>query len=165
MWTPVTEELKQRIQSSSFRVLAAILVLVCSEAGLAQLCAAQGWYTAQAVDMRNGARGAGEVKLAESAGAPSGDKPTSNANSFDIVVKDGKLVSKRRILVVHRNDDVILRITTNAADQFHLHGYNILVNLAPGRTTTLRFKANLTGRFTYELHKADVELGALEVYP
>jgi len=85
--------------------------------------------------------------------------------SFDIVVNGGRLISKRRVLVVHRNDEVTLHITSDVADQFHLHGYNMLVELKPGSTTTLRFKANLTGRFTYELHKADLELGALEVYP
>jgi heme/copper-type cytochrome/quinol oxidase subunit 2 len=87
------------------------------------------------------------------------------AASFDIVVKGGRLVSGRRVLVVHRDDDVTLRITSDKADRFHLHGYNKLIDLAPGRTATLTFKATLTGRFTYELHGADLELGALEVYP
>jgi hypothetical protein len=88
-----------------------------------------------------------------------------HAASFDIVVKGGRLISGRRVLVVHRNDEVTLHITTDKADQFHLHGYNKLIDLAPDRTATLAFKATLTGRFTYELHGADLELGALEVYP
>lgn len=88
-----------------------------------------------------------------------------HAASFDIVVKGGRLISGRRVLVVHRNDEVTFRITTDKADQFHLHGYNKLIDLAPDRTATLTFKATLTGRFTYELHGADLELGALEVYP
>jgi heme/copper-type cytochrome/quinol oxidase subunit 2 len=153
------------MQSNHFRALAAILVLVCAGSALSQLCAAEGRNTAIAADMHSSERGAGGLTLAESGEAANGDKPASNTISFDIIVKDGRLVSKRRVLVVHRNDDVILRITSDAADQFHLHGYNMLVDLAPGRMTMLRFKANLTGRFTYELHKTDLELGALEVYP
>ena len=84
---------------------------------------------------------------------------------FDITVEHGRLVSKQRILVVHRDDDVTLHITVDKPDEFHLHGYNLLVELAPGKMATLRFRANLTGRFTYELHKTELELGALEVYP
>jgi len=87
------------------------------------------------------------------------------AEVFDITVEHGRLVSKQRILVVHRDDDVTLHITVDKPDEFHLHGYNLLVELAPGKMATLRFRANLTGRFTYELHKTELELGALEVYP
>jgi hypothetical protein len=165
MCTAVTAELMQHMKSNHFGPLAAILVLVCAGSTPSQLCAAENLNTATADEMRSDERDAGQMTLAESAEAPNGDKSASNAISFDIVVKDGRLVSKRRVLVVHRNDDVILRITSNGADQFHLHGYNLLVDLAPGRTTTLRFRAKLTGRFTYELHTTELELGALEVYP
>jgi hypothetical protein len=101
-----------------------------------------------------------EANTAESSAVP-GEQP----GVFDIVVKNGRLVSKRRILVVHRNDNVTLHITSDAPNEFHLHGYNLLVELVPGKTATLHFRANLTGRFTYELHKTELELGALEVYP
>jgi heme/copper-type cytochrome/quinol oxidase subunit 2 len=103
--------------------------------------------------------------VADAGGPSTRGNATVNAQTFDIIVKGGRLASGRRVLVVHRNDDVILRITNDAPDQFHLHGYNLLVDLAPGKTATLEFKATLTGRFTYELHKAELELGALEVYP
>jgi hypothetical protein len=93
--------------------------------------------------------------------ATAGEQP----GVFDITVERGRLVSKRRVLVVHRDDDVTLHITVDKPDEFHLHGYNFLVKLTPGKMATLRFRANLTGRFTYELHKTELELGALEVYP
>jgi heme/copper-type cytochrome/quinol oxidase subunit 2 len=101
-----------------------------------------------------------------SAGQPSVRTDTSaKSYIFDIAVEHGRLVSKQRVLVVHRNDEVTLHVTTDTADQFHLHGYNLLVELSPGKTAALHFTANLTGRFTYELHKSELELGALEVYP
>jgi hypothetical protein len=35
----------------------------------------------------------------------------------------------------------------------------------PNVPATLHFVADQTGRFTFELHGAGIELGALEVYP
>jgi len=84
---------------------------------------------------------------------------------FDIVVQRGKRVSGPAILKVRQGDDVTLHITADTADEFHLHGYNLLVQLVPNHTATVHVVAKLSGRFTYELHKADLELGALEVYP
>jgi hypothetical protein len=86
-------------------------------------------------------------------------------NAFDIVVQRGRRISEPAILKVHQGDDVTLRITTDSAEEFHLHGYNLHAQLTPERTATLRFAAKLTGRFVYELHRSGLELGALEVYP
>jgi hypothetical protein len=103
--------------------------------------------------------------VADASGKAAPSVPGDQPGVFEINVEHGRLTSKRRVLVVHRNDEVILHITTDTPDEFHLHGYNLLVELAPGKAATLHFRANLTGRFTYELHKTDLELGALEVYP
>jgi hypothetical protein len=91
--------------------------------------------------------------------------PDAKPDSFDIVVQRGRRVSEPAVLQVHQGDEVTLRITADVADELHLHGYNLRAKLLPDRTTTLQFKAKLTGRFTYELHKSGLELGALEVYP
>jgi plastocyanin len=93
------------------------------------------------------------------------DGDGGQAHVVDIVVHHGKRVSGPAVVKVQQGDEVTLHITSDAADEFHLHGYNLLVHLAPNRTATLHFAAKLAGRFTFELHKADVELGAVEVYP
>jgi heme/copper-type cytochrome/quinol oxidase subunit 2 len=89
----------------------------------------------------------------------------AHAHVVDIVVHQGKRVSGPAVIKVQQGDEVTLHITSDAADEFHLHGYNLLMHLAPNRTATLHFAAKLAGRFTFELHKADVELGAVEVFP
>ncbi|MFZ0008544.1 MAG: cupredoxin domain-containing protein [Steroidobacteraceae bacterium] len=106
------------------------------------------------------AAGAAAVAVAADQG---GD--AAQAHVVDIVVHQGKRVSGPAVIKVQQGDEVTLRITSDTADEFHLHGYNLLVHLAPNRTATLHFAAKLAGRFTFELHKADVELGAVEVYP
>lgn len=86
-------------------------------------------------------------------------------NVYDIVVQGGRRVSEPAVLKVRQGDDVKFRITSDVADEFHLHGYDLHVPVSPERSAVLEFTAKLTGRFTYELHKARLDLGALEVYP
>lgn len=86
-------------------------------------------------------------------------------NVFDIVVKNGKLASEPAALKVHQGDDVTITITTDKADRFHMHGYDLHADLSPGKTVTLQFTAKLTGRFPLELHQSGLTLGALEVFP
>ena len=91
--------------------------------------------------------------------------PDAKSSAFDIVVQGGKRTSEPAILKVHKGDEVTLRITADTADEFHLHGYNLHATVSPKKTATLQFTAKLTGRFTYELHRSGLELGALEVFP
>lgn len=84
---------------------------------------------------------------------------------FALVARNNKLVSGPPVIKVQKGDEVTITITSDKADKLHLHGYDLHADLQPGKTATLKFKANLTGRFTYELHRADAELGALEVFP
>lgn len=86
-------------------------------------------------------------------------------NVFDVVIQNGRRLSEPAVLRVHEGDEVTLRITSDTADEFHLHGYDVQVAVTPERTAILKLKAKRTGRFTYELHKSGLELGALEVYP
>jgi heme/copper-type cytochrome/quinol oxidase subunit 2 len=90
---------------------------------------------------------------------------SATPNVYDIVVQGGRRISEPAVLKVHQGDDVKIRITSDVADEFHLHGYNLHASVSPGQSAVLQFTAKLTGRFTYELHKSGKELGALEVYP
>jgi hypothetical protein len=91
--------------------------------------------------------------------------PAQAKDIFDLVLKDGKLVSGQSVIQVHRGEQVVLRIKSNTSDELHLHGYDLQARITPQETAVLEFSANRTGRFTLELHQAQTELGALEVYP
>ena len=84
---------------------------------------------------------------------------------FDLVIRRGQLVSGPTVIQVKKDDEVIIHITADTADELHLHGYDLHVKTRPGETATLQFSAARTGRFGYELHHGKSELGALEVYP
>jgi len=91
--------------------------------------------------------------------------PHPMPNTFDIVVQGGRRVSGPAILNVRQGEDVTIRISSDRAEELHLHGYNLHVHVTPEKTATLTFTAKLTGRFTYEFHRSGLELGALEVSP
>jgi heme/copper-type cytochrome/quinol oxidase subunit 2 len=83
-------------------------------------------------------------------------------NFFDIVVQQGKLETGGAISV-RKGDDVTLHITSDAADEFHLDGYDLDAKVSPERSTSLKFKASSAGRFEYEFRQTNQKLGVLEV--
>lgn len=84
---------------------------------------------------------------------------------FEMAVSKGKLVSGSAVIQVREGDDVQLQITSDQADELHMHGYDLHLSLKPNVPAVLAFKAEHSGRFDYELHHAHTELGTLEVQP
>ena len=84
---------------------------------------------------------------------------------FDIVVTQGRRVQGPAVLSVLEGDDVTIRVVADAADEFHLHGYDRKVALAAGVRAEVSFKAERSGRFPFELEHAQKQIGVLEVHP
>jgi hypothetical protein len=84
---------------------------------------------------------------------------------ISIVVKGGKPEQGAQVYKIKRGDEVTLKIVSDAADELHVHGYDLHLKLVPNQPATLKFVARRTGRFGFELHKSGVALGAFEVYP
>ena len=82
-----------------------------------------------------------------------------------LVVQGGKLTTAPQRVKFERNDVVELTITSDRAEELHVHGYNLHLGLQPGKPATLKFTAKRTGRFSFELHPSGVELGVFEIYP
>ena len=84
---------------------------------------------------------------------------------IDLVVQDGRRVSGPELIQAMQAQPIRLRVTSNRADELHLHGYDLRLKLQPGVAAGLSFNATLSGRFEYELHHAHAALGVLEVQP
>lgn len=95
----------------------------------------------------------------------SGGQTIANPNSFKLVIKDKKIVSGPTIIKVNQGTEVTIKITSDVAEEFHVHAYDNSVELEPNKQATLTFTANLTGRFPFELENSQTEIGALEVQP
>jgi hypothetical protein len=97
--------------------------------------------------------------------APASAKPAATETVFELVLAQGRLVSGPAVLRVHQGDKLTVRVSSDTADELHLHGYDLHARVSPEAAAVLQFTADRTGRFGLELHKAHRELGALEVYP
>lgn len=85
--------------------------------------------------------------------------------TFDLVVKNKKLVSGPETIKVNQDEQIAIKITSNENDELHLHGYNISVEFEKDTQAELSFTASISGRFVYELEKSKIDLGAVEVQP
>lgn len=108
---------------------------------------------------------AGTARAPAVAASAAGDAPAPASGVVTLVVAKGRLVEGPSVVKATVGDRISMRITSDADDELHLHGYNLKLRLRAGVPATLAFQAGRSGRFTYELHRRDVELGALEVYP
>lgn len=89
----------------------------------------------------------------------------SPARRVELRVAQGVPVGGPTVVKLVRGDEVELVVVADRADELHVHGVELHAQLSPGQPATLRFLAQRTGRFPIELHRAGVQLGALEVYP
>jgi hypothetical protein len=115
--------------------------------------------------------GAGSTDTAVPQSADPAPAPTAAADAgapteqvYTLSIRGGQ-VEGPALIRVPRGTPLVLRITSDVADELHLHGYDLTLDLPAGQTAELRFNADIAGRFEYELHRAHAEIGALEVLP
>jgi len=89
----------------------------------------------------------------------------SQPKTFELVVKNRQLISGGNTLKVRQGDQVVIRITADEDEELHLHGYDKMVDLQKGVPAELKFTANLTGNFPYELEHSKTDIGSLQVQP
>jgi hypothetical protein len=82
-----------------------------------------------------------------------------------IRVQNGKPVGGVRRIKVDKGDRVRLAVTSDVADEVHLHGYDISKDVAPGTTARFNFKADIDGGFEIELEGRKEQIASLEVNP
>jgi hypothetical protein len=100
---------------------------------------------------------------ASASGSSSGASGTAASQRIEISIAKGKVSGTSGRVRVAKGTPVTLVVTSDVADEVHVHGYDIEKELVPGKPTTLQFTASLTGVFEVELHKANVVLVHLQV--
>lgn len=56
-------------------------------------------------------------------------------------------------------------VESNIADELHLHGYDVYVDVAPGKTETVSFDADIEGLFELESHSTGALFAEISVVP
>lgn len=88
--------------------------------------------------------------------------PEEDETTLEVMVSGSSVTGGGR----HRvplGQTVNLRVTSDQADQVHLHGYDLTVDLEAGTPAVLTFDATIPGVFEAELHDAAIPLVELEV--
>jgi len=66
---------------------------------------------------------------------------------------------------VAEGERVVLVVTSDVADEIHLHGYDLSADAAPGSPARIAFTADVAGRFEVELENHGVQIAELTVEP
>ncbi|HWQ24329.1 MAG TPA: hypothetical protein VNK94_09520 [Gaiellaceae bacterium] len=82
-----------------------------------------------------------------------------------IEFRDGRAVGGIARPKVEKGDRVVLVVTSDVADEVHLHGYDLSREVAAGGTARIRFRASVPGRFEVELEERGVQIAELTVTP
>ena len=89
------------------------------------------------------------------------EKPTE----VKVVVVNGSPQGGIVRQTVSKDDQVVLVVTSDVADEIHLHGYDKARDVAAGGTIRLPFKATIPGRFEAELESRGVQIAEITVEP
>jgi plastocyanin len=81
--------------------------------------------------------------------APSATAPA--VQTISITYANGKVSGAPSRVRVSRGSRVALIVTSDVADEVHLHGYDKSADVAKGGTATITFTATSSGIFTVEL--------------
>jgi hypothetical protein len=96
---------------------------------------------------------------------PSAPKPEPQVTTVRIVIRGGKVVGGLKRATLEQGEKVAIVVGSDVTDEVHLHGYNKLADVAPGKPARLVFVASIPGRFEVELEDRGLQIADLEVRP
>ena len=82
-----------------------------------------------------------------------------------IRVEGGKPVGGIADITVSKGDRVRFSVTSDVADEVHVHGYDFMKDVAAGGTVRFDFPAKIDGSFEIELENRQEQIASLKVEP
>ena len=82
-----------------------------------------------------------------------------------VTVKNGLPEGGPVRATVAKNRRVDLTVTSDVADEVHLHGYNLKRDVAPGQPATITFRATIVGTVEAELEERGVRIATITTKP
>ena len=89
--------------------------------------------------------------------------PTNSFIEAVFEYKNGQADPK--VVRVEEGQNIKIRVNFDVAGEAHLHGYDLSVDVEPGKESILEFTASKTGRFPMEFEQLKKDIGVIEVYP
>jgi heme/copper-type cytochrome/quinol oxidase subunit 2 len=90
---------------------------------------------------------------------------TPAPKTVKVTVRDGRAVGGIARPTIGKGERVVLVVSSDVADEVHLHGYDLMVDVTPGTPARLRFTATIPGRFEVELEDHGLQIADVEVRP
>lgn len=109
----------------------------------------------------SGSPGSGGSSPAQT--SETGPRGKTDVTSVTATVRQGKVQTARKRVKVHLGSTVRITVTSDAGEEFHLHGYDRELELQPGRPGTLELVADKPGVFEAELHHSGALVFELQV--
>jgi hypothetical protein len=100
-----------------------------------------------------------------SAGTTTAEPQPPQRTRVGIAIRGGRVLGGIRRITVERNALVELVVIADVSDHVHLHGYDIMRDVAPGAPARLPFRATTPGRFEVELEDRKLQIAEVTVEP
>jgi len=94
-----------------------------------------------------------------------GSGTTKTTGPVHIRVVGGKPAGGIQDIVVKKGHPVRFSVTSDVADEIHVHGYDLHKNVAKGGTVSFNFPAKIDGDFVIELESRSEQIASLKVEP
>jgi major membrane immunogen (membrane-anchored lipoprotein) len=95
--------------------------------------------------------------------SPVSTLPSGVDQLVEVTVRNGQVVGGAERVKVKLKSVVRLVVTSDVADEIHLHGYDETADITAGGTATLTFTASIPGVFEVELESAELVLARFQV--
>ena len=82
-----------------------------------------------------------------------------------ITIENGLPVGGPTRITVAKGRRVVLVVNSDVADHVHVHGYNLMRDVAPGRPATIAFRATIVGTIEAELEDRGVQIATITTKP
>ena len=90
--------------------------------------------------------------------------PTPRARVIEVTVRGGEVRGPARPSV-RQGGTVVLVVRADVSDHVHVHGYDLVGDVAPESPARLAFRATIPGRFEIELEDRGLPIAELTVRP
>jgi hypothetical protein len=82
-----------------------------------------------------------------------------------IVIRDGEPVGGIKQLEYDAGDEIRFEVTSDVADEVHVHGYDLMQDVQAGGTVSFDFPAEIEGIFEAELEGRKEQIAEITVNP
>ncbi|MBV8994503.1 MAG: hypothetical protein JO287_12585 [Pseudonocardiales bacterium] len=110
-----------------------------------------------------GGCGHGASTAANPGGASAKPPAASTVRTISIKVHGGKASGDTGRIAVPLGTPIVLSVSSDVADEIHVHGYDRKANVPAGTTASVVFTANTPGVFEVELENSKLQLLQLQV--